>query len=131
MLSDDSSCSTCSILSLSSFFTVFSGQFTDYSCDVSLIVEEEIFYHYAFGKISFSLYMVERISNLTYSSSEAAKTRSYADIMKFDSKHNLLKTTRIPKVQNHVNLSQTSLKTNILYYTEHTLSNYRFYDPVM
>ena len=23
------------------------------------------------------------------------------------------------------------LKTNILYYTEHTLSNYWFYDPVM
>ena len=24
-----------------------------------------------------------------------------------------------------------NLKTNILYYTEHTLSNYWFYDPVM
>ena len=64
MLSDDSSCSMLSLSLL--FFTVFSDQFTDYCCDVSLIIEEEIFYHHALGKISLSLYMVERVSNLTH-----------------------------------------------------------------
>ena len=29
------------------------------------------------------------------------------------------------------NAQALSLKANILYYTEHTLSNYWFYDPVM
>ena len=28
------------------------------------------------------------------------------------------------------NKKENTLKTNILYYTEHTLSNYWFYDPV-